>query len=59
MLESRAKPASPLVFNQKRRVGQSRRQILISSPLQTSEDVLKRTKQHMFLDDETETAKLN
>ena len=40
ILESRAKPASLLVFNQKRRVGQSRRQLLISSPLQTREDVL-------------------
>ena len=38
ILESIAKPASPLVFNQKRRVGQSRRQLLISSPLQTRED---------------------
>ena len=30
---------------------QSRRQLLISSPLQTREDVLKRTQQHIFLDD--------
>ena len=50
MLESKAKPASPLVFNLKTRVGQSRRQLLISSPLQTHEDVLQRIQQHMFLD---------